>query len=402
MVRRFLAADALSLFGNAAAAVVLPWLVLVRTQDVGAAGTVAAVSALPMLLAAVGGGVLVDRLGRRRTSVLADLGSAASVAALPIVDATVGLDLGWFIALAIAGALFDVPGMTAREALLPDVAAAAGVPVERVAGLREAAAGTVLLLGPAAGAALLAILGGSGALWLTAAASAAAAAITATLRVPDTAAPADAARGPRAWLADLVVGWTVLRGDRVLAVLTGLTTAAVAVLGPLLWLVLPAHLAGTASPGWLGAVIAGLAVGGLAGSSLYAVLATRLTRRGWFVAGVVVQGAGLVLISLLPAPWLLVAGAVLAGLGGGPLSPLLTVVIAERVPAQARGRVLGLQNAAVLAAMPVGLYLAGLAADEFGVLPVGRLVAVAWGAVTLAALAAPSLRRLEVVGAHDR
>jgi len=121
MVIRYLLADALSLFGNAVAAVALPWLVLVRTGDAAAAGVIAAAAALPILLAAVVGGWVVDRFGRRRISVGADLASAAAIAALPLVDAWTGLTLAWFIALGIAGALFDVPGMTAREALAPDV-----------------------------------------------------------------------------------------------------------------------------------------------------------------------------------------------------------------------------------------------------------------------------------------
>lgn len=43
----FIAAEALSLFGNAAIGIVLPWLVLSRTGDPSIAGLVAAVAALP-------------------------------------------------------------------------------------------------------------------------------------------------------------------------------------------------------------------------------------------------------------------------------------------------------------------------------------------------------------------
>lgn len=90
MLLRYLVADALSLLGNAIAAIALPWLILVRTGDAATAGLVTAAATAPMLVAALAGGVLIDRFGRRRTSVAADLASAACVAALPLVDAAWG------------------------------------------------------------------------------------------------------------------------------------------------------------------------------------------------------------------------------------------------------------------------------------------------------------------------
>ncbi len=134
----FFASDFLSLLGNAAVVLVLPYLVLLRTGDAAAAGIVAATSAVPGFVAAVVGGALVDRIGRRRMAIIADVGSALSVALLAIVDATLGLSLGWFIALGIIGALFDVPGMTARDAMLGRVAQVAGSSVDRIAGVRRA------------------------------------------------------------------------------------------------------------------------------------------------------------------------------------------------------------------------------------------------------------------------
>ncbi|MBT8226996.1 MAG: MFS transporter [Dactylosporangium sp.] len=402
MVRRFLVADALSLLGNAAAAVILPWLVLVRTGNATAAGTVAAASALPMLLSAIGGGVLIDRFGRRSMSVIADLGSAMSIAALPIVDATIGLNLGWFVVLGVAGALFDVPGLTAREALLPEVARASGTPIERVAGLREGTAAVVLLVGPGAGAVLLALTGGPAALWLTAATSALAALVTSSLRVRN-AAPGTGARPARGnWWAEVAEGWRTLRDDQVLVALTVLVTASAALVGSLLGVLLPVRLAATTGPQWLGAVITAIAVGSLLGAGLYAASGARLHRRTWFVAGACVHGAGLVLVAALPGPPVMLLGAVLAGAGGAPLSSMLTVIVAERVPDVLRGRVLGFQNAVGLGVAPVGMLLAGIAVDRFGVLSVSRLMALAWAATILVVLALPALRRLEAVDAHHR
>ena len=93
----FVAAESLSLFGNAAISIVLPWLVLSRTGDPSVAGLVAAVAAVPSILATLVGGWLIDHVGQRRMSIIADLGSALSVAGLAIVDWAFGLDIGWFI-----------------------------------------------------------------------------------------------------------------------------------------------------------------------------------------------------------------------------------------------------------------------------------------------------------------
>lgn len=387
----YLAADVLSLLGNAVAFIALPWLVLVRTGDVALAGTIAAVSAIPAILSAVVGGVLVDRVGRRRMTIVADLGSAAAVAALPVVDAVTGLTATWFVLLGVLGALVDVPGLTARESLLPEVARRSGLSIERLSGLREGIAGVTLIVGPAVGGLLVATLGAVTALWVTAATSALAAAVTALLpqtlgRAAEPAPGPTELTAPRRWLADLREGVAVLRSDRALSVLTALMTASLFVLGPLQGLLLPAHLVQTGSASTFGVVVTTLAAGGLVGAVLYAALAPRLTRRQWFTAALLVSCAGLVGLAALPDLPLLLVAAGAAGLGSGPLGPLLMVVVAERVPDAVRGRVLGLQNAAALAAMPAGLLLVGLLVEAVDVDAAGRVLAAGWILVTIAAL----------------
>jgi MFS family permease len=401
MLFRYLLSDALSLLGNAVAAVALPWLVLVRTGDAAAAGVIAAAAAVPMLLAAVAGGVVIDRFGRRRTSVAADLASAAAVAAVPLVDATLGLTIGAFIALAVAGAVFDAPGMTAREALGPDVAAAAGVPLERLAGLREGIAGAVLVVGPAIAGGLLLVLEPTTLLWATAACSALAALTTATLPVRVGAGASSGRAGVRGALADLREGAAVLRGDRLLMTFTVVSVAGIGVLSALQGLLLPVHLAATGAPGVLGLVITFLALGGIAGAGLYAVAGSRWPRRPLFVGAQVVTAAGIVALALLPPTPLLLGAAALAGLGSGPVSALVMVLVAERIPDAARGRAMGLQNAAVLAAAPVAMLAAGLLVESIGLRPTGMLVAGAWVVLVIATLAAPALRSLEPRGAQE-
>ena len=89
---------------------------------------------------------MLDVLNRRDVSAVSDLVSAASVAMRPVVDATVGLSFGWFVAFGLIGAIGDVPGMTARDALLPAVCKKDGV------GVSQSAESLVAVVGPSAAA----------------------------------------------------------------------------------------------------------------------------------------------------------------------------------------------------------------------------------------------------------
>lgn len=327
----YLTSGALSIFGNSLAAIVLPVIVLTKTGQIGAAALVGAVTALPQLLAAIGGGVIADRFGRKRLSVVADLGSALSIAALPLIDLTLGLSLGWFIAAALLGAVFDVPGMTAREALLPAAARAGKLPVARLSGINEGLAGLGMLVGPALGGLLVAVADPPTALWVTAITSGLAALATALLprgldQLPQDSEPKDVelkpARryGPRAVLADLRDGLRILRREPTVLWLCGLTVGAFLVIGPLVALLLPAWFTAAGQPGLMGPVISAIALGGLIGAVLYSAIGTKISNRVTITLGLVVMAIGLVGVMLFPPYPLLLTAAVLAG-GGRASSP---------------------------------------------------------------------------------
>src|SRR5699024_992561 len=111
---------------------------LQTTGSALAAGTVAAATIIFAILAGIFMGVVIDRINRRTSSVFTDLISAAAMGALPIVDMVTGLSVGWFVLFGIIGAIGDVPGITAREALLPAVIRHGGMSAERITGTREA------------------------------------------------------------------------------------------------------------------------------------------------------------------------------------------------------------------------------------------------------------------------
>src|SRR5215211_7391354 len=132
------AGDAISLTGNAVTQLAVPWFVLVTTGSPALTGLAVFFNFLPVVLAGFFGGVIVDRLGFRTTSVVADLASAAAVAAIPLLHATIGIELWQLMGLVFVGALLDAPGATARQSLFPDVVQLAGVRMERANGIRGA------------------------------------------------------------------------------------------------------------------------------------------------------------------------------------------------------------------------------------------------------------------------
>ena len=384
----YFAADTLSMIGNTAIGLALPWLVLLRTGEPSAAGIVAAATAVPAFLAAVLGGSLVDRVGRRTMTIVADVGSALSVTLLFMVDSTLGLSVGWFIALGVLGALFDVPGLTARQAMLPEIAAVAGITVDRASGIRQALFGASFLAGPALAGVALALLPPATVLLLTAGCSALAAALTIALPRALGRAPADvqARTGIRA-------GFTLLRTNPVALATTLLAVGSVFAISPLQAVVLPVVFQRLDQPALLGLTLSVFAVGLIGGSLSYGVL--RVRRRTILVWALLVSLAGLCGFAIAPVPGVIVASAVLVGVGYGLINPMIPVLIAERVPGSARGRVLGLQNAGYLAAFPLGALLVGFLVQHVDVQWGAAASAIAWGLCVAYALTTPALRRLE-------
>ena len=384
-------ATALSTAGNAAVAVLVPWLVLSRTGSAAAAGTVSAVAlaaAVPALLLA---GPLLDRVDRRRLSVGADLASAGAVALLPVVDAAVGLGLVGLAALVALGAAFDGPGAAAREALRPEAADAAGSTRERVNAGGEVVLQAGEVGGPVLAGAGLAALGVWGSLW-AAAGLFLLAALTTALTLPRHA---PRPRTGESYLAATTAGlrhvWRdpVLRGVGVVGCLVLLFVA------PLV-LVLTTHFQAVGRPGGLGVTLAAFAVGGVAGAVAYGAAGSRARRRPVLLAGMGLASAGLLGLAALPGSLVLLAVvAGLVGLAYGPAPPVLAVVVQDRAPEALRGRVVSTLTSAGLVAAPAATFGAGLLLDATS--PRVALVVVAVGCLGATAVAAalPGLRRLE-------
>jgi len=395
----YLASDTLSLLGNSIAAVVFPLIVLQLTGSLLSTGLLVAATAIPAFLAGLFAGVVIDRVNRRTSSVVADLISAASIAALPIVDLITGLDLGWFILFGILGAFGDVPGMTAREAMLPAILRHSTLTAERLIGLRESLAALVIIVGPATAGTLMVLFEGSTVLWITAATSLAAALLTLFIPRGVGAHPPvqgqPSAEAQSVW-AQLQAGWRVLfRSNRALRAVTLLSLAMVVVLTALQGMLLPAHFAFINQPGLLGFVLTAIAAGTIVGGGLYAIFGVRGRRRVWFAVGLSGTVAGIGVVAALPALPVLFGGAFLFGFSSGLFGSLIGVLMLEGIPEQMRGRIMGTQNSLMMIAAPIGMVAVALAGEQFGLRAAGIGVAAVWLVAAILALVAPALRTLE-------
>lgn len=392
----YLSSYGVSFLGNSVAAVVLPLVVLQTTGSALDAGLVAAATAVPAVLAGLFMGSVVDRYDRRVVSVLTDVVSGFAVAALPLVALVTDLSVGWFVLFGILGSFGDVPGLTAREALLVPVSRSSAWSLDRLVGLRESVAAITMVIGPAVAAGLVTVLDGTSALWVTAGLSLLAAMITLVLpRHIGVVAGTPIGRSPRAVLAHLGEGWALLflRSPFLLAV-TLLNLVLATSLAAVQGLLLPVHFTLLGEEGQLGLVLSSLAVGMLVGSGVYAAVGTRLPRRAWFVVGLLGSATGLLVMGMLPSVWWIFGGAAMVGTFGGMAGTVLGVLMAERIPEMLRGRVMGTQNALMTLAPSLGILAVGVMVDLVSLEAAGLAIAGLWAIAVVVALLAPPLHDL--------
>ena len=396
------AANLTSGLGNAVVMLAFPWLVLQETGSAAAAGAVAAISALPALLAAPLTGWLVDRLGRKPVAIGADVVSALSVAAVPIVAMTIGLTYGSILALAIVGAIFDPAGYSARRALIPDAAQASGMDTDRLNGIHEGVFLVGWTAGPLAAAALIASVGAASAFWLPCALFLLAAIAVAAMRVGDAGQrardEAQAAGLSEGGLSGLVRGFTALWKDRALRVLAIAVLIIAAVYMPTEAVILPAYYNAMEDPASLGIVIAAISGGSMIGAFAYGWILARV--RPSVLVRIILIGTTLSVLpmTLLPPLPVLAAFGFLLGLVWGPFNPLFSTLVQRRIRPEEQGRVYGVQLAGFYAAPPLGMVVAGISVDAFGMSMTYLALGLLLAACSLPIVFLRSIRDLDASG----
>lgn len=388
----FFAANAISMIGNNLTMIAVPWFVLETTGSAAKTGLVGFFTALPAVLAAFFGGTIVDRLGHKRMSILADIASGLTVATIPLLHITIGLQFWQLLLLVFLGALFDAPGYTARMALLPDLAEIAGMPLERANAWQQTLERFATLVGPTLAGVLIVWLSSSKVLWVDAA-SFAVSALLFALVIPAKHVKAVAAES---YFGQLKEGLQFVRQSRL--ILTIILTVAVTNFldSPLFAVIMPVYakqIYGDATS--LGLLLSIFGAGAVLSGLAFGAIGHRLPRRVTYITLFILVGLPFWIMALTPPFMVALAAMFCSGVAAGPLNPILMTVFQERVPAELRGRVSGILIAIALVAAPLGMLLAGFLVEHLGLAQSLFLIAGCYLLVTLSQIFTPALREMD-------
>lgn len=387
------AAEAFSISGTRLSMIAIPWLVLSLTGDAVLTGLVAFAEMTPYVVAKALGGPLIDRLGPRRIAVLGDLGSLLAIAMVPLVWLAGFLDVMVLVPLVALLGVLRGPADAAKQAMIPAVARAGDLPLERMTGVIGTIERLASMVGAAAAGALIAAIGATAALGFTAACFGLSAAII-VLGLGRSVMPERAEVPAQGYGRDLMEGFAFLRGNTVLvaiAVMIALTNffdqAFAVVLVPV-WALEHGH--GAEIVGLVFAVFSGCS---MLGAILAAALAERLPRLPVYVGAFLVVGLPRFLVLALDVPLAgVLAVMALGGFASGFLNPIISAVILERIPERLVGRVSSLVTASAWALMPFGGLAAGALIAGVGLQAALLACGCAYLAITLAPLRIRSFR----------
>ena len=386
------AGSGVSLTGNVIASVAIPWFVLTTTGSAALTGVAAFAATVPNAVGSLIAGRVVDLLGAKRTSIASDLFSGLCVAAIPVLHALGVLQLWHLLGLTFAGAVFDSAGMTARQAMIPEVAGASGASLERASSLHGGTEHLGYLIGAPLAGLLIAAVGAPAALWVDAATFAVSAALIAL------AIPARLVRGVYATAAPVGLRQAVefLRRDQVVLVILVNGTIGSLLINPVAPLILPIYAHSVLqSPVALGLSVAAYGLGGLVGTGAFGAVLLRLPRVPVYVGAFALAVFCFAALSLLPPLALLLVGVFALGFLAGSLTPLEQTVRFERTPPELRPRVLGLTTASWMIVGPLSVLLTGGLIDRLGLQT--TLLAITVGQIALSLFVAlhPATRRLD-------
>ena len=390
-------ANAISMTGNQLTLLAIPWFVLATTGSAAQTGITAFFTLLPTVLSTFFGGAFIDRIGFKPASIIADLASGMTVLLIPLLFTAGWLPFWLLQVLVFLGALLDAPGVTARDALLPELAAAAEMPLERIASLNQIVERSSRLLGAPAAGFLIALVSAQNVLYLDAA-TFAVSALLVWLIVPNIKIdrPADEIDPTSGYLADLQAGLRYVRQDILILTIVGIvliTNFLDAALASVIYPVFVRDVYGSAIG--LGLIFGVSGGGAVVGALIYSAVGHRYSRYKVYVWSFIVVALARIPIIFLPPLWIVLTTAAIVGLAAGPLNPIMSAVSYSRIPSAMRGRVLGVLRSGAFMAMPLGVLLAGYALDGLGLRLTLIIVVVCYLLTTVSLLFNRQLRAMD-------
>lgn len=390
--------QAISLLGSQLVQFALIWWMTQQTGSATVLAVASIVGLVPQVILGPLAGVLVDRWNRRRVMLAADLVVALATLGLAIIFWSGGAEL-WHVYVALfiraLGGSFHGPAMSASTSLM--------VPQDqltRIQGLNQILNGGLSIASAPLGALLVALLPVEGVLMIDLVTAAVAIFLLLLIQVPQPKKEmVDKTQSAlSAYWTDLRAGMRYLFGWRGLFLLALMAMMLNMVLSPttsFMPLLVTNHFSGSA---WhLGVLQGGFGAGVLIGGLMLGVWGGFKRRIVTSLLGVAGIGLGILIVGLTPASIFPLAvggmlmGGIMSSLANGPIMAIFQAKVAPGM----QGRVFTLMGSLTAAMMPLGLAVAGPAADVIGV----RTWFIGSGLFTLAiailATLIPSLMNLE-------
>src|ERR1043165_1662994 len=382
--RLFIAGQFVSLCGSWMQLVALGWLALEIADSALKVGLVTTLGALPVLLFTLYGGVVADRVNKRRALILLESLLLVEALVLGFLTAFHAISLAWVYSLAALRRLVGAFEIPVRQSFQGELVGKSDL-MNAIA-LNSSAFNLSRVAGPAIAGTLIATAGSAACFFLNAA-SFLAVLIGLVLIHPDPAlrpAPPDR----RITLRDGVAHVFGNRWPRALVLLT----AALSVFGASFIAILPVYARDVlhTGAGGYGAVLSAFGIGAATGALSIAGVGHRFRREPTALLAGVALGAALVTLGLVHHLAVALMLAVLTGLAMALNSIMTNTLLQTEAPDFLRGQVMGFYSFIVVGMAPFGSLQAGWISEHLG-----TPTAVLWGgSVCLAAAGFAAARML--------
>ena len=377
--RLYLGGQFVSLCGTWMQTVAHGWLVLTLTNSAFAVGLVSTLGALPILLFTLYGGVLADRVDKRRLIVI--LQSLMLLEALALGTLTVLhlITVGWIIALAVFFGLLTAFEVPTRQAFVAEMVGR-GELMNAIA-LNSSIFNVARVIGPAIAGVLIATVGPAGCFFANALSYVAVLVSLLRMRREE--------QEPHTKRLDLLMsfreGFRYVWRERWPRALM-LLTAAFTIFGYPFMTMLPVYARNELHLGASGyvALVASVGVGAASGALFLAGFGRSRSQARVALGAAAIFGLVLLMAAAAPGFWtaalLFTGSGLMMALNGIAANTLLQ----RQAPDHLRGRVMGFYSFTVLGLAPFGALQIGWMAEHFGV----RNAFAAGGIIcTLAAIA---------------
>ena len=162
-------AEVVSILGSRMTYLALPWFVLVTTGSAAKMTYVLAAEILPMAVLGIPSGLVVERLGARRTMLVCDAARFPLLASLPLLHSADLLTFPLLLVLVFALGCFMAPYFAAQRVILPELVGEDESTIAQANSLIEGGTAVAGLAGPALAGVLIPFMSAPNVLYVDAA-----------------------------------------------------------------------------------------------------------------------------------------------------------------------------------------------------------------------------------------